>query len=417
MSLARTLSITAALALVTAPAFAGVNLTYSLNGSPVDVSWPRSSFPIRYVMERNLATAVTPAVIDRAFNEWASIPDASLTFQSAGIVDGARPGQDGQNSITFVDDLFANQNFIALTTNWYDDNGTVKESDIQLDPSATSGKYNVQRLLEHEIGHLLGLDHTGVLSSVMYPYVGSSPVTALDSDDKIAISALYAKSVGGATLQGRVTGDGGAIFAAQVVALDSNGEPVATSLTNEQGEFEMKGVPEGMYRFYAEPLDGPVDVRNLSGAWRGAKTFSFPTEFANGGPVHVEDGKFYGNIEVNAPGSVTLNPKYIGSFTAGATSLSLTASPIDVNPGQSTTIAICGDGIISGMTTFEISNPEVRRVSNFSYAGNYVYATFNVAPDATPASLVVFAKSGNETAALTGALRIIGRTRNRVAHR
>ena len=156
MSLRPTLFFTAALAMVTAPAFAGVNLTYSLNGAPIDVSWPSSSFPIRYVVERNLATAVTPAVIDRAFNEWASIPDASLTFQSAGIVDGAKPGQDGRNSITFVDDLFANQNFIALTTNWYDDNGKVKESDIQLDPSATSGKYNVQLLIEHEIGHLLG---------------------------------------------------------------------------------------------------------------------------------------------------------------------------------------------------------------------------------------------------------------------
>jgi Matrixin len=417
MSIRRTLFITAALAMVTAPGFAGVNLTYSLNGAPVDVSWPSSSFPIRYVVERSVATAVTPAVIDRAFNVWASIPDASLTFQSAGIVDGAKPGHDGRNSITFVDDLFANQNFIALTTNWYDDNGRVTESDIQLDPSATSGKYNVQLLIEHEIGHLLGLDHTGLLSSVMYPYVGNGGVTALDSDDKIAISTLYAKTGGGATLQGRVSGDGGGIFAAQVVALDANGEPVATALTNEQGEFEMKGVPAGTYRFYAEPLDGPVDVRNLSGAWRGAKTFSFPTEFANGGPIHVEDGKFYGNIEVNAPGSVKLNPKYIGSFTPGVSPLSLSASPVDVNPGQSTTIAICGDGIISGMTTFEISNPEVRRVSDFTYAGNYVYATFNVAPDATPASLVVFAKSGNETAALTGALRITGRPRTRVAHR
>ena len=417
MSPRRTLLFTAALAMVTAPVFAAVNLTYSVNGAPVDVSWPSASFPIRYVVERRVATAIQPGLIQRAFQEWASIPDASLAFESAGIVDGAKPGHDGQNSITFVDDLFANQNFIAMTTNWYDDNGRVKESDIQVDPSALSGEYNVQLLLEHEIGHLLGLDHTGVLSSVMYPYVGNGSLTALDSDDKIAITALYAKSVSGATIQGRVTGDGGGIFAAQVVALDATGEPVSTSLTNARGEFEMKGVPAGTYRFYAEPLDGPVDVRNLSGAWRSATTASFPTEFANGGPINVENGKIYGNIEVSAPGLVKLNPKYIGAFTPGVTPLVLTASPIEVNPGQSTTIAICGDGIIGGMTTFEMSNPEVRRVSDFTYAGNYVYATFSVSPDATPGSLVVFAKSGNETAALTGALRITGRQRVRVAHR
>jgi hypothetical protein len=77
------------------------------------------------------------------------------------------------------------------------------------------------------------------------------------------------------------------------------------------------------------------------------------------------------------------------------------------------TLGVGGDGFTSGMTTFEIPNPGFHRTSDFQWAGNYVSATFQV-DAATPAgSLVVMVKSGNESAALTGALRIEPSTRSR----
>ncbi|HUJ12684.1 MAG TPA: matrixin family metalloprotease, partial [Thermoanaerobaculia bacterium] len=242
---------TAALILAATPAFAAVHLLYIVNGSPVAVSWPASSFPIRYVVDSSVASAFPPGVIERAVDDWTVIPGAQVSFEDGGVMNGIKAGKDGQNSITFVDGLFKNQNFLAVTTNWYDDTGHMAEADVQIDPSVVHGGYNLELLVEHEFGHVLGLDHSGVLSSIMYPFVGSGGVTALDTDDEVSIANLYperGKTADRATLSGRVMGDNGGIFAAQVVAMDGNGSPVATALTDQQGHFEIDGVPPGTYQ-------------------------------------------------------------------------------------------------------------------------------------------------------------------------
>lgn len=421
MSVVRTLLV-ATVTLACLPLQGAVRLTYQVNGTAIPVAWQASSFPIRTVIDRRVADALPlgAQTIDRAFREWTGVQDAKVAFDDPAVVDGARAGKDGQNSVTFLDDLFKNQNFLALTTNWYDDSGHMTEADIQIDPSVVSGGYNVQLLVAHEAGHLLGLDHSAVLSSVMYPYVGRGGISDLDSDDRLAIATLYPRvdpALAGATFKGRVTGDGGGIFAAQVVALNDRGEPVATALTDQQGQFVIEGIPAGTYRLYAEPLDGPVDVRNLSGVWRSANTTSFPTQFADGGPLHVEAGKVYGNLAVNAAGTESLNPKWVGSFVPGSTDLTLGACPVVLSTGQTVAIAVGGDGFVSGMTTFEIPNPGFQRTSGFSYAGNYVYAMFRIADDTPPNSVVILVKNGNESAALTGALRLLTRPRNRVVSR
>jgi hypothetical protein len=400
-----------------APAFGAARLTYYNNGTLIPVAWPDGSFPIRYAIDRRVVQAVpqAEALLDRAGKDWSSIPDTHLSFQSLGTVDGASAGKDGRNTISMADDLFADQKFIALTTNWYDDSGRIIEADMQIDPSAVSGGYNMQQLVEHEMGHILGLDHSAVLSSVMYPYVGTGSSAGLDSDDRVAISSAYArlKPASGGTLEGRVYGDGGGIFAAQVVAVNEQGEPVATALSDKNGNFTLPGIPSGTYRIYAEPLDGPVNVQNLAGFWQTAKVKSFPTQYADGGTLRVEDGHLYGNISVNGSGSVLLNPKWIGSWPAGSDSASLQAMPVMLHAGTTLTLGVGGDGFTSGMTTFDVPNPGFHRISDFKWAGNYVSATYQIDPSTPAGSLVVMVKSGNETAALTGALRIEPSARSR----
>jgi len=404
-------------AIASAPAFGAARLTYFNNGVLIPVAWPDSSFPVRYAIDRRV-TQVIPQVaslLDRAAKDWAAMPDSSLSFQSLGIVDGASAGKDGRNTISITDDLFADQKFIAMTTNWYDESGRIIEADMEIDPMAVSGGYNLQQLVDHEMGHVLGLDHSAVLSSIMYPYIGSGNTVTLDSDDRIAISGAYSKTkpASGATLEGRVYSNDGGIFAAQVVAENDEGEPVATALSDKNGNFSLQGVPAGTYRIYAEPLDGPFNLQNLSGAWQGAKVTSFPTQFAGGGALRVENGRIYGNLNVDGTGVVRLNPKYIGAWAEGTDGVSLQAMPVTLRAGSTITLGIGGDGFTSGMTTFDIPNSGFHRVSDFKWAGNYVSATFQVDSSMPGGSLVVMVKSGNESAALTGALRIEPTVRSR----
>ena len=84
-----------------------------------------------------------------------------------------------------------------------------------------------------------------------------------------------------------------------------------------------------------------------------------------------------------------------------------------LRPGQTVTITVAGDGFTSGMTNFEVLNPAFRRISDFGWMQNCVHATYVVEADAPSSSAVVVVKSGNETATLTGALKIYRTPRRR----
>jgi Matrixin/Carboxypeptidase regulatory-like domain len=406
------------------PAFAATRLTYDIQGTPTALEWAPTAFPLPYELDRRIAQGnpAAAAVIDKAFSSWTQISNANVQFEPRGVTDRVAEVSSGRVVVSIADDLFRNQGAVAITTYTFDNTtGHLTDADIMVDPSLLSGQFNLQMAMEHEIGHVLGLDHSGVISAVMYPYVSSARVPAtFDSDDRIAIAMAYPKddpTLTGATLTGRVMGDNGGIFGAQVVAVNERGEPVATELTSASGEFTLSGIPPGRYRLYAEPLDGPVDAKSLRGTWRAVSMASFPTQFFGNDAITVESGKVYGNLVTHANGPVQLNPRWIGACDASSHAISLGSTPATVNPGQTVRLAVGGDGFTSGMTQFEVLNPGFRRVSNFQWSANYVTADFAIDAGASAGSTVVLVKSGNETATLTGALEVYRPSKGRAVRR
>jgi hypothetical protein len=83
-------------------------------------------------------------------------------------------------------------------------NGTYRiyDADIVTNPSlnfATSGEacsgseYRIEGVMVHEVGHLLGLGHTGVGGATMYPSVSAcnNAPASTESDDEAGIRDLY----------------------------------------------------------------------------------------------------------------------------------------------------------------------------------------------------------------------------------
>jgi hypothetical protein len=401
------------------PLLAATRMTFEINGTPTAIAWAPEAFPLRYEIDPKVAAAHPSArgMVEQAFAAWAEIPDTRVRFAPA-----ASDGSSQERiTVSLAAGLFRDQGAAAVTTYTFDaTSGRMLKASIQVDQALFEGNVNAPLALHHEVGHTLGLDHSAVISAVMYPYVsaGSGPAE-LDSDDVIAIRAAYAEiehPLLGATLTGRVVGDSGGIYGGQVVAVNEHGHAVGTVLTNSAGEFTLTGIPRGRYRLYVEPLDGPVSPHALQGSWRQAKSFSFPTEFFSS-PLEVESGKVYGNLVLTTMGLIDLNPRWVGTAPVSSHEISLSSAPVAVKPGDSFTLAVGGDGFTSGMTRFEVLNPSFRRTSDFSWAANFVRATYTLDGDAIPGSAVILVQSGTETAALTGALRVHRPVRTRVVRR
>jgi len=172
-----------------------------------------------------------------------------------------------------------------------------------------AGAYDLESVLGHELGHVFGLDHSGVWRAIMFPYAPppgsflghrpsvSAPDAPLADDDRVGIRSIYpdpvdtvdtgfisgsvfpanpfALAILPATATGQyVTG----MFGAQIVAVDaSTGSVIAGTLggwtcdpanppARFDGSYTIGPLPVGRsYLLYVEPFVGLVTPNDIAG--------------------------------------------------------------------------------------------------------------------------------------------------------
>jgi hypothetical protein len=309
-----TLVVTAALIYVL-PGYSYLAESSLVNGQLVGDHWPSTSLPINWQINNNLSQsgttaniAGTPTTAEQAiingFNTWVNAPNTSLAVNTPVV----------NTAITNINQIPANMNFVCFictggsfgqdgtlaVTSTFSTSGQITHAYILFNPNPTTGgtppkpicftvagatncptvvdpgnHQDLQTVATHEIGHFLGLDHSGVVRAVMFPQAPQIQL-AISYDDVAGISSLYPTSsptVPTGSISGTVTmAGGGPVFGAHVVAnsmtsaVDSTmsaagirKSPIGT-LTHPDGTYTIAGLPADSYLVIAEPLDGPASA-------------------------------------------------------------------------------------------------------------------------------------------------------------
>lgn len=314
-----------ALGVVSISAFAWVPGTLPSIGSPYDGTdhlWDLSSLPngaIPFALNTTQPSGAAPvapagttangisSAVLAAFQEWQSVPTSLVKFAYQGQT-SATNGFDGKNVVTLAPQGIsfppgAARSATVVTaamepgpvelpggsTIMASFAGQILDADIVINPT---GEYSVSPLLPqepvqdlqgivaHEVGHLLGLDHTGIQGAAMYGFFtegGAYFNRALSQDERIGAASLYPSGrflAGTGAIGGMVVRqDGTSVFGAHIDAIDTATNSIVTSaisgliatrpdgmpqqFASTSGAFLLTGLPPGSYRLSVEPLDGP----------------------------------------------------------------------------------------------------------------------------------------------------------------
>ena len=253
---------------------------------------------------------------------------------------------------------------VAVPPIWFYSSGRISDADIlfngagfEFTTSAEAGSFDVQDVATHELGHLLGLDHSGWAGASMYPYVDQSVILhrSLSLDEVGGLRHAY-PSTSFARISGSVVREQGGtpVAGAHVVARSADGRPARSILTDPSGVFTIYGLEGGDYSLYVDPLDQPVSASNIGAGW------TIQTDFgsAHAGTVSLNSGELHDlgapSIPVNFLIPIEGNPVTDdGSLTPERCLRALCLMRL-VNPRAEVRVAAGREGHLRGMESLAL---------------------------------------------------------------
>lgn len=293
---------------------------------------------------------------------------------------------------------------VAVTPVWFTSNGRIVDADVlfngrgfRFTTSGESGALDIEDVATHELGHLLGLDHSGSVGASLYPYVTPGLILhrSISSDDEHGLREAYPAG-GGASIKGRVrrAADQSPVGGAFVVARTLQGRSVASALATKSGNFALRGLDGGDYVLYATPLDHPVSSSNLT----QGRVIQIDFQSTLHGAVHVDAGDLLdiGDLTVAADSPFSLGRNF-------------DPLPLAAERGRSSIHSLHGAGLQAG-SSLAASDASVQ-VAPLAWLGNQVIFSITVPAGSEPGHVDLTAVSpSGARSILPGALEITPRS-------
>lgn len=353
-------------------------LQYTDSTNKTQIKWPNNRVNLTFSSSLLVPPSNVKAGSDvigalrRALASWSEAADIEFkeSWSKEQSISAAGSRGDGISLITIADTpeniapfIGASSDMSGRTRVFYTRSGSISEADIVLNPyqlfssDGTFGTYDIEATFVHEIGHLLGLEHSSVVGSTMQPRQGRNGIYSLSTfgprtlsqDDVSGVCAVYGMRPEAATARGSVVGtisykSGAPVFGASVWAEEATtGRLAASSITLANGTFQIDNLSPGHYFLKVEALDGVVlasEIASQRGAYAGLTTSQvtpFRTEEIERFAIVAER-----TVRINA--QVSDSPSQLNATHIGFNS-QLSTLAVPLIPGRFYTVYVGGDGV------------------------------------------------------------------------
>ncbi len=268
----------------------------------------------------NISSGDDISAVENAFQTWTNIPTASIEF----ISDGTTSTQNasaihGMNLVTFRDEQFPfAPGVLAIAAKTLkiepgSEMAQIVDADIVFNPfyvnddeynlgiadggPTETGFFDIQSVTTHEIGHVLGLIHTGVPTATMFFMMNKGTEYRTLEEDDIAWASYRYKGANFISLYDSISGNitygdidnHPPVAGALVLAINTETNDKIHAYSDANGDYVIP-LPAGEeYWIYMEPLDGDVlDGYNLRPGNISSYIYSntiftdYPNEWYNG---------------------------------------------------------------------------------------------------------------------------------------
>ena len=304
--------------------------TFVGRNGPVSQVWDSDvvRFSIDSAGSDDLETERAIEILRQSFHIWDEVPTSSLRFEDTGLLSAQPRSGDNRNHVVFDEsgrwlDAPPETGIIAVTRINSDSfTGRIEDADIIFNGrdfnfgEGSSPRFvNLMDVAAHEVGHLIGLDHTPLegpsetrpTMNPFYDAAGPGEASTLEADDIAGVSIMYptpAFLTSSATISGRVDDDlGDDVFGALIAAENINTGEIVSTLTGAfpdrggRGDYFLRGLTAGSHRISIAPIRGRINERNFGGIFEEFDT-SFPVEFYDNAERNI-----FASILVVEPGS------------------------------------------------------------------------------------------------------------------